>query len=231
MATLTQVSPGNVRMIDDEWLVVRLFRGARALARLFRDPDDTEQVFVAGVNLGRHSILQVIERLHAVPSGQRLVAERRSIDSQSVDLEALAALPEGTLGHEYATFLRSRDLTPDLFQAPGNVRNAEVRYVVQRIRQTHDLWHVLTGYQTDVSGEVLLQAFAYAQLRVPLPFLIAFFGTLKVASRRPSFVKEALGAFRRGAATSFLLPEIWEEVWNVPVNELRARLGISPFTT
>ena len=231
MATLTQATPGNVRMIDDEWFFVRLFRGVRALVRLFRDPDDTEQVFVAGVNLGKGSIGRVVERLTAVPSGRRLMTEQLSIDSHSVDLATLAALPAGTLGHEYAHFLESRGLTPDLFRAPENVRHAEARYVAQRIRQTHDLWHVLTGYQTDVPGEVLLQAFAYAQLRVPLPLLVAFFGTLKVMSRRPSFAKETLGAFRRGKATSFLLPQVWEESWNVPVATLRERLHITPLAT
>lgn len=226
MATLTHAPTSSVRMLEDESRVVRLFRGIRALVRLSRNPDDTEQVFIAGENLGGRAILQLIDRVRAVPSGRRLLAERLSIDSRSVDLAALAALPPGTLGHEYARFLTSRGLTPDLFRAPEKVRNDEIRYVVQRVRQTHDLWHVLTGYQTDVPGEVLLQAFAYAQLRVNLPLLIALLGTLRVAFRRPSFVREAWAAFRRGAATAFLVPRIWEESWAVPVAEVRERIGL-----
>ena len=35
-------------------------------------------------------------------------------------------------------------------------------YLAQRMRQTHDIWHVLTGYATDVAGEVQLQAFTLA---------------------------------------------------------------------
>jgi ubiquinone biosynthesis protein Coq4 len=36
--------------------------------------------------------------------------------------------------------------------------------VGQRTRQTHDLWHVLTGLGTDIPGEIALQAFTYEQL-------------------------------------------------------------------
>jgi ubiquinone biosynthesis protein COQ4 len=218
----------SARMVDDEGVVVRWSRGLVALSRLMRDPDDTEQVFVAGVNLGRSALPHILENLGDSADGRRILSSRPAIDSTTLDLEALLALPRGTLGREYAHFLRSRGLTPDLFRAPGQVRDEEARFVVQRIRQTHDLWHVLTGYETDVPGEVELQAFTFAQLRSPLSLLIAVFGTLRMAVRKPFFVRRALAAYRRGVRTAFLLSTPWEERWDRPVVELRRELGVSP---
>jgi len=78
-----------------------------------------------------------------------LYQEQRAIDSRTVDIDALAALPEGTLGHAYATFLRAHGLTPEIFDGkPDGIEDPRLSYVIQRMRQTHDLWHVVTGCET-----------------------------------------------------------------------------------
>ena len=56
------------------------------------------------------SMTDRMQRFFDDPSGQRLFAERRAIDSHTVDLDALLALPTDTRGHAYAHFLRSRGL-------------------------------------------------------------------------------------------------------------------------
>src|SRR5260221_10232855 len=114
MHSRTLESPS--RMVDDEGAVVRWWRGLRALRRLQKNPDDTEQVFEAGVNLSKGAFPRILARFAADPEGQRLLKERPSIDSTSVDLGTLAELAVGTLGREYSDFLRARGLHPDIFQ-------------------------------------------------------------------------------------------------------------------
>src|SRR4051812_1063184 len=106
--TVNAMEPGvaSVKMVDDEGVVVRWARGLAALSRLMKDPDDTEQVFVAGVNLGRSALPGLLRNLGNDPEGRRILAGRPAIDSNTFDLNALLALPPGTLGHEYAHFLR-----------------------------------------------------------------------------------------------------------------------------
>ena len=53
-------------------------------------------------------------------------------------------------------------------------------YVQQRTEETHDLWHVLTGYGRDTFGEACLLAFSYAQTGNRGIGLIALGGILAV---------------------------------------------------
>ncbi len=207
---------------------VRARRAAHALGKLVRDPYDTQQVFELSTNINVGAIRRGMERFFASRDGQRLFAGDLSIDTAHVDLDALAALPEGTLGREYVRFLRDRDFSPDLFQAPENVSDQRAAYLMKRIRQTHDLWHLLTGHQTNPAGEVALQAFSFGQLGAPSSLLIALFGTLRGCRRRPTLPRETLDAYRAGRRAAPLAAFVWEDHWATPLDELRAQLGIVP---
>jgi ubiquinone biosynthesis protein Coq4 len=94
-----------------------------------------------------------------------------------------------------------------------------------RIRQTHDLWHVLTGYRPDVDGEILLQAFTFAQLRAPSALAIALMGAVRYGWRRRGFYQDFARAYRRGKATRPLATFFWEDHWKEPVTKLRGDLA------
>lgn len=49
----------------------------------------------------------------STPSGRSLLRERPRITEQSINLEKLAALPEGTFGKEYVNWLKKNKVTPD----------------------------------------------------------------------------------------------------------------------
>lgn len=209
-------------------LPARLRTAARALHRLFRDPTRLDQVLVFGQAINMRHIAKNLERLSADPDGARLLAEQPRIDRMHVDFDALSRLPDGTLGREYVRFLREHGITPDAFEASPDVGDARAAYVMLRIRQTHDLWHVLTGYEPDIRGELLLQAFSFAQLRVPSSFVLAVFGSIRFAARLPGrtieHAREMRRAFERGKATSFLGTFRWEDHWATPVADLRTLL-------
>jgi ubiquinone biosynthesis protein COQ4 len=82
------------------------------------------------------------------------------------DLEQLAALPECSLGQAYAASLARLGYDPNLHA--GMEPGSDAAYVVLRLSQTHDLWHVLTGFDTTVTGEIGLQAFHLTQFPYPL---------------------------------------------------------------
>lgn len=208
--------------------VQRWRRAGAALRKVMADPDDTDQVleFLGVMNSGSSATSRVA-RFFADPTGQKLFDEHRTIDSHSVDLDALAALPAGTLGHAYATFLRSRGLTPEIFDAPpAGITDPRLSYVVQRLRQTHDLWHVVTGCQTDPAGELALQAFAFAQLRGPGNGLLAAAGTLRHLRHNPGLVRDVIALYRAGTRARPLPQFAWEDHWATPLAEVRAMLGL-----
>jgi ubiquinone biosynthesis protein COQ4 len=205
----------------------RLRRAFAALAKVVADPDAPDQVLVFNSHINAGSLPQRISLFYGDVDGQRLFAERRAIDSRT-DLDALAALPEGTLGHAYAHFLRARGLTPDVFDGtPAEIADVRAAYVLQRLRQTHDLWHVVTGYDTDPRGEIALQAFTFGQLRAPSSLILAVVGTIKGFNKERALASEVLAAYRAGSAAQRLATFLWEDHWTTPLEEVREILGIT----
>jgi hypothetical protein len=66
-------------------------------------------------------------------------------------LEALHDLPEGTLGRHYVEFYRRNDIT-----VPGADTHTPAHYV------SHDMNHVISGYEPTGPGEIALGAFTLA---------------------------------------------------------------------
>lgn len=198
-----------------------------ALGRVMVKPEQTDQVLVFSMYANAGTMPSRIHRFFDDPRGRRLYEERRLIDTRSVDLDALGALPEGTLGRAYADFLRSRGLSPDVFEhAPAEVPDPRMAYVIQRLRQTHDLWHVVTGYETDPASEIALQAFTFAQVRAPSSLVLAALGTLRGTPSKPDLVLEVVSAFRIGRRAEKLAVFPWEDHWTRPLVEVREMLGL-----
>jgi ubiquinone biosynthesis protein COQ4 len=207
--------------------IQRWRRALSALARVIADPERTDDVLAFSTYANAGSIARRVETLLSTPEGRRLFEQHRTIDSRTVDLDALSRLPEGTLGHAYATFLRSRGLTPDVFDAPpAEVRDPRASYVIQRLRQTHDLWHVVTGYDTDPASEVALQAFTFAQLHAPSSLILALVGTARGIREQPGLPRRVLRAFLSGAQAQRFAAFPWEDHWATPLADVREMLGV-----
>lgn len=207
----------------------RLKISGTALLNLMRNPEDTHQVFVLGIALNAPVFPKLLARFVAEDRDGKLLREQPSIDSTHVDFAKLMALPESTLGGAFARHMKKNNLDPDLFQAPPDLPPT-VAYVAKRIRQTHDIWHLLTGYDTDVAGEIALQAFYFAHLRMPSALALATFGTLRYLTKFPdrNLVAMVKDGYRRGKTATFLPTVRWEELWETPLDEVRARLHIEP---
>ena len=150
-----------------------------ALRTLARDPGRLDQVLVLLQSVNARRLADAVSELSATAEGREMLANLKRIDRDHVDFDALRKLPDGTLGREYTRFLDDHGITPDAFFALPDVGDLRVARLMLRFRQTHDLWHVLTGYEPDVAGELLLQAFMYAQTRSPGSLLLIVFGTLR----------------------------------------------------
>ncbi|MET0389875.1 MAG: Coq4 family protein [Polyangiales bacterium] len=232
-------------MILDAWLkgpaneheAVAMNDGADALGRLrlaltagiklALDPNDTQQVFYLARAAGLARLPQLKERLSTTELGRGLLAERPAIDRESVDFDALRALPADSLGGAYVRMLDSKGLTPDIFERPPGLPE-DLAWIGQRLRQTHDLWHLLTGLETDVPGEIALQAFTYGQAQLRLSWLLMVFGVLIFSARHPQLYWLAKRWHARGQHAAFLLEIPWERHWSEPLAKVRADLRIRP---
>lgn len=205
-------------------LSVRVRRAFSALAVLARDHTRLDQVLVFTQAMNHARLARVAAEIERTPEGAALFAEKPRIDRKHVDFDALRRLPDGTLGREYTRFLDDAGITPDVFEELPAVGDERIAFMMLRMRQSHDLWHVLTGYTPDVVGEIRLQAFTFAQTSAPSALVLTLFGTVRWTLAKKGHVGEVLRAYRRGKATKWLPTVRWEDHWEMPLDELRERL-------
>ena len=209
----------------------------RALRALFRNGEDTKQVFIIGDALRGRSGLRAFQRFRATELGQAVLTGERDLLPVLCDRARLSVLPAGTLGRLYHEFMAEEDLTADgLVDASKagsrNVSSTEVQRFRDRMRDQHDLHHVSTGYGRDGLGEVCVLAFGYAQTGNRGIGVIALMGMLKIArALRGQPVRAAVRqAYRQGKAAAPLYQQDWESLLALPLEEVRQRLGIKPPT-
>ena len=207
----------------------RMVVGLRAGMKLALDTTDTEQVFLLARTLDYGSLARKFRRVQLSEEGRALLRDRPAIDRASVDFAHLRSLPADTLGGAYVRMMDGSGLSPDIFKAPPGVE-PDLAYVAQRIRQTHDLWHVLTGLATDVPGEVALQAFTHAQLGLRLSFMLTTFGLLIFGLRYPRMFGLVRRWHRIGRQAPLLLAVRWEALWERPLAEVRTALRLPEVT-
>jgi ubiquinone biosynthesis protein COQ4 len=199
----------------------RLAAAAGALCRLAIEPR-MEWVSDLTDALSLPAMVRMGERLQGDDEGRRLLADRPRLDSHHVDFDALEKLPEGTLGREFVRFLGKNGITPDAFRHPADYFEDVPGYVTLRLRQTHDLWHLLTGYPPTTCGEFLLSAFIFAQVGAPSSLLVAMLGPLRYGVGQRGLKRQVFAAYRRGRATGRLTSFRWEEHWATPLESVRS---------
>lgn len=163
--------------------------------------------------------------------GQRLLVERPCI--ADVDLDALRDLPSNTLGGAYVRFLDDNHLDLSLLKnlPTPHTRDPDAAFLLNRIRESHDVWHTLLGLGTRGHEEILIHAFSLAQTGFPASVLIILLGGIKhiVLERRPREIPGLARAYRIGRRARPLLSAHWERQWEEPIDRVRARYEITPY--
>lgn len=218
---------------DETTLRLDPLRALRALLALTKDPDDTSQVFAIVDAFSLHAPARIMRAFRASAAGRRLLAERPDIVPLLADRATLRRLPDGSLGRAYLAFVEGEGITASgLVAASEAGRGAvadpgsDLEYVGTRIRDTHDLWHTLTGYRGDLVGEAALLAFNIPQTWNPGIALIVLVGLLRL--RDVGATRTILDGLRRGRRARWLPAVEWERLLALPLDEVRASLNVEP---
>jgi ubiquinone biosynthesis protein COQ4 len=213
-------------------LIERPIRAARALSALLENPDDTKQVFKLVEALSSGPDPKFVAKMRANRSGQRLLEKKPQLLSRLEDRAALARLPEGSLGRAYLDFMASGRLDAGFLveaSAQGGLAHdgsADDDYVGRRMRDQHDLWHVVTGYKGDLLGEASVLAFTFAQTwNVGIGVIVA---AAFATAGDPDAHRMFFDAFARGLRAAWLPAVEWEELLARPLEEVRAQLRVGP---
>jgi ubiquinone biosynthesis protein Coq4 len=158
----------------------------------------------------------------------RMLRENCGDAAKAARFQALGRLPERTLGNVFYRFHRARG-----FALPG-----EPGCMPEDLLATHDITHMLSGYNTDANGEICANAFAGGSmpkhaLMIAVTGLLSFHnkGGLDQSGKYAASTgnlnpREFANAFQRGMESTCLVGWDYHRDWEVSVDALRARFNI-----
>ena len=203
----------------------------RKVFRILRDLRTSEDQVDAGMQLvdavGGSGGERTFQRFARQPEGRYLLRTRPDLVSLLADREALAAMPEGSLGRAYLDFAEENGIAADslveqnnAFKREGGKSEPYREWFWSRFTATHDLLHVLTGCAPTPEGEMTLLAFSQAQNpQRGLLFLLAL-GSLGTLTRGTVHYRH-FRAWRAGKRAAKLVTAPWEQLLSWPLAEVR----------
>ena len=196
---------------------------------------DTQNVFdIDDLLTDSPQMQKCLQAVRSDPASAELLEERYL--GPEFNLETLLQYPKDSLGWTYARVLSALNYDPQFYRK--REIKTDVDYITQRLRKTHDLHHILTGFSFDDFGEFGVISVSISQIQYPTFELICLLGsfltfvTLSPArgDQQPleySFDLISQG-IRIGRQAKPLFPVKFEEALERPIEEWRAELNIEP---
>lgn len=214
------------KLPENASMFARVRLGLRCLHILANDPANPYYGPLLALTLDRERFAAISREWRGHHETSLLLDERPTLQGKDLDLDALASMPEGTLGFEVARYFRENGLEP--FVSAFSVET-DVDYVSKRYRETHDLFHVITGYATDEPGEMELQAFVLGNLGIRHAALILAFSIPRQIQQGGlgnlgAYLRRVRAAHGRGRRSRELLSVRYESLWMRPVSSLTEML-------
>lgn len=213
-----------------------IFRFSLAVLRVLRDPENTKEAGIVELTFNRSRWGKKLSRWDLVaqelvadyPQLAPIVSARKRL--AKIDLDALIALPPNTLGHALAKLEMQRGIDPNLVDPLPADNDGE--WVMAHLYETHDFWHVLTGFGFDMEGEYGVAGVYLGQMRnnTFLAFMLALVLVKDIWKDR-GHLGEHVRAFcdghRIGQRSQPMIGLDWSQLWERDMEELRQELNIS----
>jgi ubiquinone biosynthesis protein COQ4 len=204
--------------------------------KLVDDKEDTEQVFhIIEATKGRRSHAQARDFIRS-PEGQRFLADGVDIPAMLDDHARWADCAPNSVAAHYIAFMKREGLSAAGLVAeshrwapPESLPRDQTQWYFDRLRDTHDLFHVLTGYGRDALGEVSLLGFTYEQNHNTGILFIAYAGARQIkkvsGTKAPLFAAIKEGR-KLGRAAAKIAHQDIAALMREDIGEARTRLGI-----
>lgn len=200
-----------------------------------RDKDNTQEVFWFFEALPWVGVVDAVREFLATERGQYIYRSEPYLPDILDDHEGLRRrYPKDSLAWIYCDFMEAEGLS-----AAGLVAvyddfpkfDDKVQWFNDRLRDTHDLLHILTDIGRDTLGEACLGAYMFKQRPSVGHLMLGYAGCavlrLKVKSKAP-FLRAAYDSRRAGKAGASVAMASILELLPLPIEEARARLNVKP---
>ena len=209
----------------------------KALRRLLSDKEDTGQVFEIMGALNGDSTARNYAKLLRTRAGGRLAYDHVELAPKLMDDAWLDSFTPGTVGAAYRQFIRTENISAEGLAEISRQRQSRVQdehpyaWFGRRTRDSHDIWHILSGYHRDGLGEACLVAFSYAQTGSLGWAFIALGAALRQGGPHRRLVRRAIWqGYQRGKAAKWLPGEDYVQLLSEPLDAVRRRLNLTPPT-
>ena len=209
-------------------------------------PDMPNTAFIPEVAQILHDMEDIPRILTLFEEEKRRLPEFRDwLDNRKLSnfkVEEVKDCKPGTLGSVIYDFLANSGYNIDHF-FQGMEINSDYTFYLKERAYTHDIEHMITGFETNHGGEIaLLTANMYAMYNYFCPELAAFFNRVPTYLRAKTMMKSGLHhpeAFRHHLEAEEvgmkqgkdwkvpLMVVPWRDYIDHPVEELRERFGIT----
>ncbi len=198
------------------------------------DPRKTQKVFEMDNILTKVQKTEdqekLLEQIENIPGFVELYNDRDTpLLSQVYNIEELIKLPENTFGHQYASFMKIRKLDPNFYEQESVYNTGD--YYKNRIRKTHDIMHILAGFDTDVAGEIGVVNFSYSQsvsragIAITCALLMSLLKEGDLNEMHLGMKLASLG-FSCGCDAKDIRSVRWENLWEKDSEEIRTEYNI-----
>mmetsp|Transcript_8693 Transcript_8693/g.15023 ORF Transcript_8693/g.15023 Transcript_8693/m.15023 type:complete len:240 (+) Transcript_8693:75-794(+) len=201
---------------------------AVAAAGALLRPQRADLVATVAETTGTWHLERLRARMQADPEGRQVLAERPLVTDESV--AACWDMPPHTFGAAYARFMGARGFHADDRPPVRFVDDAELAYVLRRMREVHDFWHVLFDCHTNVFGELALKGLEFVQTGVPMTGLAVVGAQWRLKPEDRALLQSQYlpWALRAGNRCKDLMTVHYEKHFEDDLDELRRKLRIIP---
>lgn len=171
---------------------------------------------------------EVIEEQLQIPEVKKITEDRYL--GEEPHLARLSQMAPDSIGYKYAYWYQKLGFNVDFYQKIPI--QDDLTYIEYRLRQTHDIWHLATGFDTSFAGEMGLQAFMYAQLQYPVSAVFLSAALLRCVDH-PEEVSDIFNLIAKGweigLQSKSLLAQRWEDFWDKNLFTIREELSLPTF--
>lgn len=203
---------------------------------IVKDKERTDEVFGYFDALPWRDVGDVAAAFLNTDTGRAIYQDEPFLPDMLDDHATLRSMPEGSFAQAYCDFMEAEGLTAYGIVEEANVTRKGVtriddgvEWYNDRLRDVHDIIHVLTGYGRDTLGEQCLFVWQSHQRPCPGRLSISWIAMLlmkaKLRTKAP-FFRAYLQARRDGQLTQRLAEQPIRDLLPLPLEEVRRRLNI-----
>ena len=197
---------------------IRELKGGLKLLSIIKDPTNTQNIFDLILHFQNNPTnIEIIENFEemflANPSINKMYQDQYFADTELRNPELYKDYADGTLGKLYYQHMIKYKLDYKIF--PNLKQNRPMDYITGRVYWSHDIWHALLGYDSELKGEMEVQAFSLAQMSSPLSAILVSAGLINISKTNTLYLRDyyedCMKAYERGLNSPLLLAIKLEE--------------------